>query len=236
MSVIAARKVLVQGKKLSDIVKRIFDIDPVRIPYGIDFSTLKWTNPESVFTKYSIKRPLILMVTRPLPNKRVDIMIRILPKILRDHPTATLVIASPPSKYHPALERLAVEQGVASSVRFVAVTSSELNALYSGAEVVGFPSQAQENAPRVVLEAMRFGVPTVVWDNGWGAADVIQDGLGFRARPYDTDDFSDKILSLLNDEDMRARMGRRARKAAENYSWNKVGPIFESILQRAALP
>jgi glycosyltransferase involved in cell wall biosynthesis len=162
-------------------------------------------------------------------------MIQILPKILRGHSTATLVIACPPGKYQTTLHNLAVRLNVASSTRIMSPTSLELNALYSAADVVVFPSQAHENAPRAVLEAMRFGVPPVVWDNGWGATDFVKDGLGYRARPYDLSDFLDKILTLLNDRDMRDKMGRSARSAAEKYSWANVGPVFENILRQAAL-
>jgi glycosyltransferase involved in cell wall biosynthesis len=162
-------------------------------------------------------------------------MIRILPKILRDYPSATLVIVSPPNRYLLILQNLAAKLGVLSSTRIVSVTSTELNSLYSGADVVGFPSQAPENAPRVVLEGMRFGVPSVVWDNGWGAADIVKDGVGLRAKPYDINDFADKILATLDNEDMRIRMGKKAKAVAETYSWDRVGPIFEGIFHQAAL-
>ena len=111
-SIRGARKVLVQGRKIGEVIHEIYGVTPLRIPYAVDLSTYKRTDPRGVFSKYSITRPLILMVTRALPKKSPDLMIRILPKILKDHPSATLVIVSGKSPYLIRLRRLAQSLGV----------------------------------------------------------------------------------------------------------------------------
>jgi glycosyltransferase involved in cell wall biosynthesis len=232
-SIQGAKKVLVQGKRLCQIIKEVYGVEPMRVRYGIDFSDFKITDPTSVFSRYGIRSPLILMVTRLLPSKRPDVMIKILPKILQDHPTATLVVACPQGRYQTIWRRFAAKIGVASSTRIISTSTSELNALYSGASVVGYPSQAEENASRGILEAMRFGVPVVAWNNEWGAAEMVKEGTGMLARPYDIDDFADKVLELLNDDEMRRRIGQRAQQHAQTFSWEHVGPSFEKILQTA---
>lgn len=230
-----ANEVLVQGAMIGQLIHQIYGIKPIKIPYGVDFSTYKRTDPAPIFSKYSIKSPMILMATRPLPSKRPDLMIGILPQILKDHPTATLVIACARGPYTIIWRRLARRLGVSSSVRIISVSSSEINALYSGASVVGYPTQALESVGRVVIEAMYFGVPPVVWDDGWGPAEVVKDGVGLRATPYDADDFADKVLTLLNNGELRQRMGARARRyAMTNFSWEKSVRTVETILERTA--
>jgi phosphatidylinositol alpha-1,6-mannosyltransferase len=232
-SIRGARRVLVPGNKIGELIREIYDVTPLRIPYAVDLSTYKRTDPRHVLEKYSIAQPLILMVTRPLPEKRPDLMIRMLPKILKDHPSATLVIVSGRSPYLIRLRRLARRLGVTSATRILTVTTSELLALYSGASVVAYPAQGPETMGRVPLEAMCFGVPPVVWDNGWGPAEMVKDGVGLRAKPYDANDFADKILSLLNDGELRRRIGVRAKLYSQSFSWEQAGPYHEQALKDA---
>lgn len=233
-SVQEARKVLAPfGKMIGRAIHDMYGVNAVQIPFGIDFSRYCYTSPAQVFAKHSINHPMILMVTRPVPIKRPDLLIRILPKILRDHPTATLVIVSEEGRYTSFLRRLARRFEVEASTRILSTSQHELNALYSGASVFGFPTQAPETLGRVVIEAMYFGVPPVVWDNGWGPAEVVKDGVGLRAQSYDIDDFLDKILALLNDNDERKRMGEKAKHyVVREFSWQRAGPVLEEILQR----
>ncbi len=86
---------------------------------------------------------------------------------------------------------------------------------------------------RVPIEAMCFGVPPVVWDNEWGPAEVVKEGVGLRAKPYDADDFADKILILLNDSELRRRMGARAKLYSQSFSWEQSGPYYEQALKDA---
>ena len=228
-----ARKVLVQGRKIGEVIHDVYGVTPLRIPYAVDLSTYKRTDPREVFSKYSITRPLILMVTRALPSKRPDLMIQILPKILKEHPSVTLAIVCGSSPYLILLRRLAQRLRVTSATRILTVPTSELIALYSGASVVAYPAQGLEAMGRVPIEAMCFGVPSVVWDNEWGPAEVVKDGVGLRAKPYDAEDFADKILTLLNDSELRRRMGARAKLYSQSFSWEQSGPYYERALKDA---
>jgi glycosyltransferase involved in cell wall biosynthesis len=234
LSMRGARKVLVQSKKLAKVIKDLYDVEAFCIHYGIDFSGLTRTNPEPVFSKYRIKSPLILMVTRLIPSKGADVLIEIMPRILREYPKATLVIACPKGHYQTVWRLHARRLNVENSTRIITVPPSEINALYSGATVVGFPSIAPENAPRAVIEAMSFGIPIVAWDNGWGGAETVAEGGGMLAKPHDINDFGDKVQALLNDEEMRIRIGKRTRQYAATLSWEHVGPKFEEVLRNAA--
>lgn len=220
------------GKKIRSAIHEIYGSYPTQIPYGIDFSRHVPLNPCPVFSRYAISKPLILMVARPVPNKRIDLMIQMLPMILKEHPSATLVIACGLGRYVPVWRRLAQQIGVSSSTRILTFSEEELNALYMGANVFAYPSQAPETIGRSVIEAMSFGVPPVVWDNGWGPAEVVTRNTGYRAKPYDLYDFYDKILALLNDDEERRRMGRRAKNhVKESYSWKKVWPRMEKLMK-----
>jgi glycosyltransferase involved in cell wall biosynthesis len=52
----------------------------------------------------------------------------------------------------------------------------------------------------------------------------------------DIDDLSDALVRLLDDETLRARLGKRGRQEAEQYSWAKVTEtvldIYTAVLRR----
>src|SRR3990167_8284892 len=74
-----------------------------------------------------------------------------------------------------------------------------------------------EGCPNVILEYMAASKPAIATDVG-GCAEVIEDGkTGFIVAPRDTEALAEKIITLLKDTSMRARMGEAGRKRVEEY-------------------
>jgi glycosyltransferase involved in cell wall biosynthesis len=49
------------------------------------------------------------------------------------------------------------------------------------------------------VEAMACGTPVVVWDDGAGPCETTATGFsGFRARPYDFEDFAEKTMKTFD--------------------------------------
>ncbi len=93
------------------------------------------------------------------------------------------------------------------------------------ASVFVLPSK-QENAPMAIAEAMAVGVP-VISSNVCGMPYMIKDEeTGFLVDPDDTDGFSDRILRLLGDEELYARMS----SAAQSEALSKYHP--QSVANR----
>jgi glycosyltransferase involved in cell wall biosynthesis len=84
------------------------------------------------------------------------------------------------------------------------------------------------------VEAMAHGTPVVVWDDGAGPSEtVIDQKTGFKARPYDLDDFAKKTLKILSEKKIRQDMGTYARKhVEEKFSWSRHMEVVENILYR----
>jgi len=77
-----------------------------------------------------------------------------------------------------------------------------------------------EGLPVAVLEAMACGVPVVATDTG-GIGDVVTDGIsGYLVRPHNIEDMRTKVLGLLKDAVLRARLVRTAaeRVSVEEFS------------------
>ncbi|HZW27029.1 MAG TPA: glycosyltransferase [Trueperaceae bacterium] len=95
---------------------------------------------------------------------------------------------------------------------------TELAAAYACADVFVFPSDT-ETLGFVAMEAMASGVPAVGARAG-GIPDVIrheENGLMFT--PLDLGDLTRQVKRLLDDPELRQRLGRQARLDMEQVSW-----------------
>jgi len=83
------------------------------------------------------------------------------------------------------------------------------------------PSQ-YEGTPKALLEAMACGL-AVVGTNVPGIRELIQDGVNGLLCEPDVKAISEAIARLLNDAELRARLGRAARRfVEERYAQSKV--------------
>jgi glycosyltransferase involved in cell wall biosynthesis len=88
-----------------------------------------------------------------------------------------------------------------------------LSRLYSAMDVFVCPSR-QENLPNTIAEALACGIPTVAFDIG-GIPDLVSHGkTGYLAKPFDTCDLAEGILSCIDGERQK-QMSVAARAHAE---------------------
>lgn len=70
-----------------------------------------------------------------------------------------------------------------------------------------------------LIEAMSYGVPCVSYSSAQGANEIINNDVnGFIIEDRDEDEMIKKIELLINDEKLRNRLGKNARKTAKKYS------------------
>jgi len=100
--------------------------------------------------------------------------------------------------------------------------------IYQKAAIQVIPSQ-HEGLPTVLLEGMSCGLPVIATNVG-GNNEVINSGEnGFLIPPNDPLAMANIIYKLLDDMDLRKRIGYSARRTIENkYTWDK---ITDNIIQ-----
>ncbi|MEZ7004260.1 glycosyltransferase family 4 protein [Streptomyces sp. AD55] len=182
-------------------------------------------------------RPVVVCVSRLVPRKGQDTLIRALPAILAAEPdTVLLIVGGGP--YEKELRRLAHERGVAGSVRFTgAVPWSELPAHHGAGDVFAMPCRTRrggldvEGLGIVYLEASATGLPVVAGDSG-GAPDAVLDGeTGWVVAGGSAEQAAERIVALLGDAELRRRMGERGRAWVEGaWRWDLLAERLRDLL------
>ncbi|MFF5424304.1 MULTISPECIES: glycosyltransferase family 4 protein [unclassified Streptomyces] len=211
-----------------------------QLPPGVDEKTFHpGSGGDGVRARLGLSdRPVVVCVSRLVPRKGQDTLIRAMPAILRRVPDAVLLIVGG-GPYEKELRRLAATTGVAGSVRFTgAVPWAELPAHYGAGDVFAMPCRTRrggldvEGLGIVYLEASATGLPVVAGDSG-GAPDAVLDGeTGWVVRGGSAEETADRVATLLLDPELRARMGERGRAwVEEKWRWDLLAERLRELLQ-----
>src|SRR5919107_1901547 len=183
-------------------------------------------------------RPVIVCVSRLVPRKGQDMLIRALPEIRRRVPGAALLLGSG-GPYRGKLQRLARETGVESDVVFTgSVPWAELPMLYAAGDVYAMPCRTRaagldvEGLGIVYLEASATGLPVVAGDSG-GAPDAVLPGeTGYVVGGRDVAAIVSRIAALLSDPARARAMGAAGRAWVEReWRWEKQADRLGRLLR-----
>ncbi|KAB7842839.1 glycosyltransferase family 4 protein [Streptomyces mobaraensis] len=211
----------------------------VQLPPGVDEKTFHpGSGGAAVRARLGLTdRPVVVCVSRLVPRKGQDTLIRALPAVLARVPDAVLLIVGG-GPYAADLRKLAEETGVAASVRFTGpVEWDELPAHYGAGDVFAMPCRTRrggldvEGLGIVYLEASATGLPVVAGDSG-GAPDAVLEGeTGFVVRGESAAETADRVTTLLLDPELRARMGARGRAwVEERWRWDLLAERLQELL------
>ncbi|MDT3399049.1 glycosyltransferase family 4 protein [Streptomyces sp. B1866] len=182
-------------------------------------------------------RPVVVCVSRLVPRKGQDTLIRAMPRVLARVPGAVLLVVGG-GPYAGRLRELAAATGVADAVRFTGpVPWAELPAHYGAGDVFAMPCRTRrggldvEGLGIVYLEASATGLPVVAGDSG-GAPDAVLDGeTGWVVRGGSAVETADRVATLLAEPELCRRMGERGRAwVAERWRWDLLAERLESLL------
>ena len=92
---------------------------------------------------------------------------------------------------------------------------TDVRDLLKQCHIVAFPSYYMEGLPKSLIEANAIGRP-IITSNSVGCKDTVVDGVnGFLIQPKDVDALTEKLDLLLSNKELREKMGKAARKYAE---------------------
>jgi phosphatidylinositol alpha-1,6-mannosyltransferase len=158
-------------------------------------------------------KQVVLSIGRLVERKGQDTVIRALSAVAEKIPTVHYAIGSS-GPYRQALEQLAVDEGVAERVEFIGfVDEADLGRRYAAADLFSMVSREIEDVGEVegfgivYLEANAVGTAVLAGRSG-GVEDAVADGQsGLLVDPEDLDAVVAAIVRLLQDDDLRYRLG-----------------------------
>lgn len=113
------------------------------------------------------------------------------------------------------------------------LSEEELAQLYRVCDVFVLPALI-EGFGIVLLEAMSSGKPCIASMSG-GPEEIVKHGeTGFLVPPADSRVLYEKLLLLLEDEELSSRLGRNARRIVEEkYTWSRIArktiEVYEDV-------
>jgi glycosyltransferase involved in cell wall biosynthesis len=164
-----------------------------------------------------------------IPRKGIRLLIEAVAELAPEFPELKLVLAGDGFE-RPELEQRSRDLGIASRVTFLgSVPNHELPGWYRAAAVSVIPS-LEEGFGIPAAEAMGCGIPVVATDAG-GLVEVVEHGVtGIIVQKGDSHALAQALRALLEDEELRARMGAAGcRRARELFSWDRTVESFDQI-------
>lgn len=168
--------------------------------------------------KYKIdpEAKICLYLSRVAKEKNLDFLFKSFVEILKKYPKSHLLVAGGGPEEEWAHKRIE-ELGVGNKVTFTGmVPKEEANKLFGLGDVFTFPSYT-ETQGIVVAEAMAAGTPPVAVGK-MGPTDLIHDGKDGFLTKLKEEDFVEKTLKLLKDDDLREKFAKEGLARIEEFS------------------
>lgn len=215
----------------SETMRRLYTsqgLDPSRtdvLPNASDPGRIAYSEPARDKT--------IGLMTGSAPGRGIEFLNEAFKTVRKAHPDARLLMAV------PGQSRGGVQ---ADGVHIVHdVTYATASAFLARCSVVAIPHPDlpyfHMATPIKLFDAMASGKPVVTTDCAETSEIVREEGCGL-VSSFEADDFADKLLALLDSDELRIRAGRKGRAAIEGrHSWEhrceKLCGLAEALMPRS---
>lgn len=183
------------------------------------------------------KDPLFVFVARLVRNKRADLCIKSMKRIIEKYPKANLcILGNGPDEKR--LQKLVNWEDLGKNVKFVNknnffidknVKDLKVN-LMQKAWALLLPS-VKEGWGMVVTEAAACGTPAIV-SNVTGLRDSVingKTGIILSNNPSE-DELSQSMIGLIENSDLRNSLSAESSRYSQNFSWDKSYKDFKKLV------
>lgn len=236
-----AQKIIVPSRWWQNRLQKKFDLPEKKIAVtyesvGEDFKKLAAKiNPqktETVLKKYEIKKPFVIYTGNLYPHKNVIRLVRAVKQINQEK-ELFLVIVCAKSVFYQRFKKKIDEINAGDFIILAGfVPDQDLVYLYQAAEAFVFPSLL-EGFGLPGLEAMAVGTP-VVSSHASCLPEIYQKAVHY-FNPFRIEDIKEKILAVLEDQELKKRLIKRGYRRLKDFSWEKMAAetleVYQSILK-----
>lgn len=162
---------------------------------------------------------VLLYVGRISVEKNLDVLAEAYQLVCQTNPKLRLVIVG------DGVYKKKLKQQIPQAVFTGYLAGEDLAWAYASADLFAFPS-ISDTFGNVVVEAQASGLPVIVSDQK-GPQELVQNGVtGLITRGLDSKDLAQAIQSMVQDENLRAKMGAAARSSLEGRNWSTAFEKF----------
>lgn len=185
----------------------------------------------------SINDKVLLTVSRIVPGKGQDMVIRSLPALVKKYKTLKYVIVGK-GEYGSALNDLANKLGVKDNVIFTGpVPYRDVKYFYDLGDIFIMANRTEkkrenvEGLPNVIYEAASRGKPIIAGIPG-GASEIVENGFnGYIVDGNSIQQITERVAELLNDPEKCSIFGNRLKELIRNgYTTDHMIDGYESLL------
>lgn len=206
------------------------------LPTGIELEKFQHANGDQFRSRHNIAldRPTLVFIGRVAFEKNIDFLLQVVDAVRRTIPEVLLLIAGEgPALTH--LKKLTVKLGLNNNVTFVGYLdrNKELLDCYACGDAFVFASNT-ETQGLVLLEAMALGVP-LVSTAVMGTKDILAPNKGALVCNESVDEFAGGVITLLQDQALRTKLGNEALEYVKTWSANnmaqKLVNFYDNVIQ-----
>lgn len=210
--------------------KQLIDIGFNKKNISIVYSGIDESRIKNLPKKFSY--PTILYLGRIKKYKRVDLFVKLFPKIIEKVPHARLIIAGWGTEASQ-LANLIMKSPLRRKISLVGpVSNKEKKVLLSKSWIFVNPS-AGEGWSIAVIEANLYGTPAISFTVP-GLTESIRDGkTGLLAK--DEKELINKICEVLRDKALRETLSKNAIRWSQKFSWTKAAKESILILEKVGM-
>lgn len=174
----------------------------------------------------------VLFIGRLIPRKGFHRVVHALPRVreLSHVPFEVEVVGT--GAHRAELDSLAEQLHVSDLIRYVGmVPYDQLEKSYQYADIFVLTSLS-EGMPSVILEAMGCGLPIIASDVG-GNNEIVHEGEnGYLITGDDSNGLAEKLVSLINNKELRTTMGQKSRAYALAYDWKNIMGRYNELIEK----
>ncbi|BCJ42943.1 hypothetical protein GCM10010168_03170 [Actinoplanes ianthinogenes] len=179
-------------------------------------------------TKPTLDEKTLVTLGRLNHEKGMDLLLEAWAPVAARHPDWQLKVfgAGPDEQI---LRTQARDLGLDDTAIFQG-TTTDIDGALSSASVYVLPSRA-EGFPIAVMEAMAYGLPTVAFDCAPGIRELIEDEVsgGLVVTAGNVPGFTAGIERLIDDRELRAKLGSAGRESVQRYSPDSIMDRWEAV-------
>lgn len=230
-----ADRVIAVSNYTKNTIHKFYGIDNERIEVvhnGIETDDIARIDrdEESMMPLKREGNKIVIFVGRITLQKGLDYFLKAASKVLKFNPKTIFVVAGSGDMQNQMIN-LASNLGISKNVIFTGfLRGNDLDEIYKTADLFVMPS-VSEPFGIAALESLKYGTPVIVSKQS-GVSEALTHAL--KVDFWDTDEMTNKILSVLNYKSLFTTLSQNGYQDAKNLSWDKAArkclEIYRSLI------